>query len=86
MSWVLDPPVRIGTAAFSAITEKTVWMQNIGSVFALSGGKRPKLILQHARGEVRGFDFSGGMYDDSEIEHLYPGAVAELKARLAASD
>lgn len=78
MTWSIDPPVMARGIVCAAITHANATGHQIGQTHVFHGAKRPRLMLLLEGGDVRGFDLQGRVYDATEIENLYPDAIAQL--------
>lgn len=82
VTWVVDPPVRVGTAAFAAVSRVESVHHCAGTTAIVTAEKNPVLILAFHNGEVAGAGIDGVSYIAMDIERKFPQAIACTLARL----
>jgi hypothetical protein len=84
MSWTVDRSIKVGDFTFAAIVETRIASRCTGRTMIAHGEKRPVLLLVMEGAAVRGIDMAGRACDADQIARLYPQAIEQMRAQLAA--
>lgn len=82
MSWSLEHPIRVGSTTVAAIVETRISARNAVPYLSISGQKRPRVVLIALKARIEAIDVNGRTLKASDVDALYPGAIAQLTAQV----
>ncbi len=83
MTWRLDPPIRVGSCVFAALTKVEITAHRAGPMVVATAEKQPRTILMLVGGEVTALDLDGQNHTPADTAQAYQDAVAQLRSLAA---